>query len=60
MLAEPPSVSVCSDLGSDQYDAIVLVAPGTDGVHSKLKSTLEPVLLLDGAAKGKVPMYGIL
>jgi len=53
MLAEPPSVSVCSDLGSDQYDAIVLVAPGTDGVHAKLKSALEPVLLLDGAAKGK-------
>jgi len=49
-----PTVCV-GDLGSDKYDAIVLVSPvaAMDGFHAKLKSALEPVLALDGAAKGK-------
>ena len=52
-----PTVCV-GDLGSDKYDAIVLVSPvaAMDGFHAKLKSALEPVLALDGAAKGKVSL----
>ncbi len=50
-----PTVCV-GDLGSDKYDAIVLVSPvaAMDGFHAKLKSALEPVLALDSAAKRKV------
>jgi leucyl aminopeptidase len=47
-------VSVCSDLASDKYDAIVLVAPpGIGGIPAKLKAALEPVLKLDSSANGK-------
>eukprot|EP00088_Acartia_fossae_P027413 TRINITY_DN2816_c0_g2_i1.p1 TRINITY_DN2816_c0_g2~~TRINITY_DN2816_c0_g2_i1.p1 ORF type:complete len:510 (-),score=168.22 TRINITY_DN2816_c0_g2_i1:7-1536(-) len=51
-----PRVTACSDLQSDKYDAIVLVAPpgAMAEIPAPLKTALEPVLQLDsGAAKGK-------
>jgi len=48
-----PRVAACSDLESDKYDAIILVAPNTDSVPGLLKSALDPILAVDGATKGK-------